>query len=146
MVRQECFEKIGTFDEEASPIGDWELWIRISKRFQFRLVDEYLVTGAVRSDSISRNQRALVQARSRIIDKHREYFDSSTLARHSFYVGHGCMKLEQPQKARKYLLQAIRLNPHPQYIFALLLSLFSPSIYLPTYKTYKKCQQSGLWQ
>lgn len=137
LVRRECFERVGTFDENAWPLSDWELWIRISKQFQFEFVDEHLVTGEVRGDSISRDQRALVRARKRIIDKHRGYFDDASLARHSFFVGHGSMKLKRAREARKYLLQAIRLHPRPRYVLALLLSLFTPRVYLTAYNGYK---------
>jgi len=141
-VRQDCFDTVGLFDENVSPLEDWELWIRISKQFEFRLVDETLVTGEVLPDSLSTNQHALVEARKRIIDKHHDYFSDRTFARHSFYVGHGSMKLQCPREARFFLLQAIRAHPHPQYMAALVLSILSLRFYIFTYRQYKSWQRS----
>jgi hypothetical protein len=100
-------------------------------------VDEALVTGAIRSDSISNNQRALVEARERIIDKHYDSFHDTALASQLFYIGQGFIKLEQPRKARKYLDRAVRTNPRPLYMAALLLSLFPPGVYHTAYTFYK---------
>ena len=141
-VRKDCFDAVGPFDENMTPLEDWELWIRISRQFQFRLVDEPLVTGEVLPDSLSTDQRALVEARKRIIAKHRDYFSDRTLARHSFYVGHGSMKLRHPKEARSFLLQAMRANPHPRHVSALVLSILSLRIYLFAYHHYKNWQRA----
>lgn len=135
-VRKKCFDRVGDFDEDAWPLSDWELWLRISEHFQFKLVGETLVTSQVRSDSISDNQRALAEARELIINKHKGRFDSKSLARHCFYTGNGFMKTNEDKKARKYLLRAIKIDPQLHYIAALLLS-FSPTVYKNLYNQYK---------
>jgi len=43
LVKKECFDKAGNFDESLDMGIDWELWLRISKYFKFAYVDERLI-------------------------------------------------------------------------------------------------------
>lgn len=141
LVRKHCFDEVGQFDEDAWPLSDWELWIRISKRFEFRFVDETLVFGEVRPDSISTDQAGLVRARSHIITKHKEFFDASSMARHLFYIGHGSMKLDEREQARQYFRKAVQTNLRPTYVSALLLSSVSPGLYDTLYHVFKRANR-----
>jgi glycosyltransferase involved in cell wall biosynthesis len=42
MIRKECFEKVGCFDEAPGMLGieDWDMWLRISEHYKFRLLNE----------------------------------------------------------------------------------------------------------
>lgn len=43
LVRRECFERVGLFDE-TMPLGqDWEMWIRIARAFPVGVVDAVLI-------------------------------------------------------------------------------------------------------
>jgi serine acetyltransferase len=42
VVRKECFEKFGVFDESLKMGIDWDLWLRISTGYAFDFVDEQL--------------------------------------------------------------------------------------------------------
>jgi len=137
-VRRECFDEVGDFDENAWPLSDWELWIRISKRFRFELVDEALVTGEVRSDSISKNARKKAEVRERIVDKHREFFDEGSLARQLFYIGHGFTKLGETSRGRAYLRQAVQVEPNVRHVGALLLSVLGSNAYRGLYRYYTR--------
>lgn len=137
VVRRECFEQVGTFDEETPPIDDWDLWLRISQQFEFRLVDEPLVSAAVREDSISRDREAIVASRERIVNKNQEVFSRSPLANQYFYIGHGAMKLNKVGKGRTYFTKAILTWPHPLYVLALLLSVVGSRTYDTAYSIWK---------
>lgn len=43
IVRKECFERLGMFDEHLSMGIDWDLWLRISIHYKFDYVDETLL-------------------------------------------------------------------------------------------------------
>lgn len=43
LVRRDCFEKCGFFDELLPSCEDWDMWLRISRHFSFTYVDEKLV-------------------------------------------------------------------------------------------------------
>lgn len=136
-VRAECFDRVGTFDERLPPLEDWELWIRISEQYEFRFVDEPLVTAYLRTDSISRDDEQKVQARELIVRKHRERFDREKLANQLFWIGHGYLKSGRTTKGRKYLLAATRTDLQPLYLGALLLSVLGSNTYRETYQFYK---------
>lgn len=43
MVRRHCLEKIGQFNSELGIVQDWDMWIRLSRRYQFMEISEPLV-------------------------------------------------------------------------------------------------------
>lgn len=43
MIRRECFEQCGLFDEQLTACEDWEMWFRISSKFSIRIIREPLV-------------------------------------------------------------------------------------------------------
>ena len=78
VVRKECFSKIGIFDTQISCLQDWELWIRISKYYEFKYIPEplmisYYTQGSVNEKSILEGIRVL----DFIIKKHYEDFNKN---------------------------------------------------------------------
>jgi glycosyltransferase involved in cell wall biosynthesis len=141
-VRRDCFNVVGDFDEKLAALVDWELWIRLSRHYRFRLVDEPLVKGGVESDSISKNRGAIVEARERIVEKHRERFDSDSLANHLFFIGHGAMKLGQTKKGRRYLRKALWTKPQFHYAIASAVSHLGKKPYNATYRAVKALRRA----
>ncbi len=43
IVRKDCFEKVGMFDESLPARQDWDMWIRVSSAYKFGCVPEVLV-------------------------------------------------------------------------------------------------------
>ena len=43
MVRRELFDRVGSFDEEASPCEDYDLWLRVTARFPVGFIPDALV-------------------------------------------------------------------------------------------------------
>ena len=43
MVRKECFDKVGLFDENFPSCQDWEMWTRIASWYEFDVVEDFLV-------------------------------------------------------------------------------------------------------
>lgn len=137
VVRRKCFEQVGAFDEQTPPIDDWDLWLRIARQFEFRLVDEPLVSATVREDSISRNREAIVASRERIITKYRDAFARGPLANQYFYIGHGAMKLNKVRKGRRYLTKAALTWPHPLYVLTMVLARVGHGPYNTAFSVWK---------
>ena len=136
VVRTECFEKAGGFDESLPYFEDWELWIRLSKQFEFALVDEPLVTAYLQSDSITNDMEGLVEGRKQLIQKHRDTFDTDTLAEQLFRLGHSSLKTRQANQGRRYLLSATTTKAKPLYLGCLVLSVFGSNVYNKAYDAY----------
>ncbi len=42
LVRRECLETVGMFDETLPPLEDWDLWLRIARRSAIHILEEVL--------------------------------------------------------------------------------------------------------
>ena len=72
LVNKECFQTSGMFDEQIFSRQDWELWIRISKDWHFRFIDEPLVIVYRTLKSISATQNVAITGWKPILEKHLE--------------------------------------------------------------------------
>lgn len=132
LIKKECFEKVGIFDEHLPSLEDWELFIRVSKYYKFICIDEPLVITYESEDSISRVKTSNVKALKTIIEKHYESFRKvpKVLARHYFVIGDHMCRAGQIFEGRQYLKSAFRLNPFAsKYFFCYLLSLGGQGLY-----------------
>jgi len=56
IIKKKCFEICGFFDEQLESFQDYDMWLRISKKFEFNYSDEYLIIKHEHlSDQISLN-------------------------------------------------------------------------------------------
>jgi glycosyltransferase involved in cell wall biosynthesis len=74
LVRKECFDEVGLFDEELSSCQDWDMWLRIAARFEFDFVPEILIRINIHGEHISTNYAAMIPGRTRMIQKHWDEF------------------------------------------------------------------------
>lgn len=138
VVRTECLEAVGGFDESLSACQDWELWIRLSERYEFALVDEPLVTSWLQPDSIGSDMEIVFAGRERVIRKHRDAFDTDTLAAQLFWLGHVSLRLGRPKRGRRYLFSATRAKATPLFVICLFLSIFGSGLYNTVYGVYRR--------
>lgn len=72
MVRSECFEQFGGFDESLAMGIDWDLWLRFSTKYHFAYVDEPLLIYRIgHSGQMSKNTRTRQECSDRIMQKFR---------------------------------------------------------------------------
>ena len=69
LVRRRCFEEVGSFDESFRFAEDWEMWIRISRRYQFAVVKEPLVAYRQHANNKHKDYQAMLPTLRRIIEK-----------------------------------------------------------------------------
>ncbi len=78
VVRKECFDKLGAFDETLKMGIDWDLWLRISTAYQFDYVDERLIYYRVgHQGQMSKNEPERHRCSDRIMDKFLRSFPHS---------------------------------------------------------------------
>lgn len=53
MHRKECLDKVGSFDENITGDDDWDMWIRISEKFETDHIKKPLVKYRVHGGSTS---------------------------------------------------------------------------------------------
>lgn len=113
LIRKQCFEKVGTFDEHLPSLEDWELYIRISEYYEFKFIDEPLNMHYLSEDSLTRNLPSQLYSTEKIIEKHFDEFNKQKKATaniYGFLASQLCLN-GQLGKGRTYFIKAIKENP-----------------------------------
>jgi glycosyltransferase involved in cell wall biosynthesis len=126
IVKRECFEKVGLFDEELSNSEDWELWLRIAKDYLFIFIDEPLVIASLCYDSINRNLKAKTASLERIFSLHEEDFnrDSRSYARHLYLTGVDYCQIGKMKDGRRLFAKSALKEPLSILPWMLILTSF----------------------
>jgi len=140
IVRKECLEKIGLFDESLPRLQDWELWIKISNKYHFKYIDEPLVNAYHMKDSLTGSPKFYCIALEIILDRHLDDFKKyrKILARYYIDLGHNLFYLGYKEKARKYLLKAFITYPlNLMSLFVYIITFTGIDMYNKIYKIYR---------
>jgi len=131
LIKKDCFKKVGMFDETLRSFQDYDLWIRISRWFQFDYVKEPLLKYHVHQKQIWTNLDALSQGMEIMLGKHgdsphlRKYFSYQYLS-----LGVNFCYMGNVIRGRESYIQAIRLYPFEiRHYFNLGLSFFGVEIF-----------------
>lgn len=133
LVRRECLDAVGGFDEQLPRFQDWELMIRLSARFEVGFIDEALVRAHDADANISAgHDDALERAERHILEKHRELFrraGNDVLAHRLWHLAHVLFMRGEMVEGRRRLGQAMDLGFRTRYLpyYALSYSRFAYS-------------------
>lgn len=72
LVKKECFDEVGLFDENLKSCQDWDMWKRISEKYEFDFVPEILVNLHSHKHRISTDLASMIPGRTAMIRKHEE--------------------------------------------------------------------------
>ena len=115
LLRKECFERVGLFDENIDFGEDYDMWLRISKEFQFEYVNELLVKHLIHGywPSLSRNYEAVISSINILLKKHAYLLASNNKGHSSRYreLGEIYCCIGDIRKGREAFAQAIKLYP-----------------------------------
>lgn len=94
LIRRDCFEKVGLFDEELPRFIDLELFIRLASLYKFYHIEEPLVK-YYSTPGISSNENARFIARELILKKHYDEIkkERKFLSQECFRLGHLILRL-----------------------------------------------------
>jgi glycosyltransferase involved in cell wall biosynthesis len=124
LLRRDCFNKVGLFDEGLPSFQDYDMWIRISKEFDFEYIDKPLVKYRIHGNQIWTNLEALDRGMELMLKR---YGGSPAFRKNysNYYLGLGvgyCYR-GSAKKGREAFLKAIRLYPFEiRHYFNLFLS------------------------
>ncbi|MFN4151216.1 MAG: glycosyltransferase family 2 protein [Candidatus Sericytochromatia bacterium] len=124
VIRKECIDKVGFFEGEYSPAEDYDLWLRISKEYDFGYISESLVYyREFSSENISRNLTKLENGVIKILNKHWDNIsitksekEDKDLAYSRFYSYLSTNYYEQENKEKfiEYYLKACNISINNQ--------------------------------
>lgn len=132
MIRRDCLESAGLFDERMPRFQQWDLMIRISKSYRFVFIDEPLVENYPQRDSLSADPSKTLQGWEIIFEKYFDEFtcDKKLLAYRYNHIGSLLMLAGDPVHGRKYLLRAAAAYPQSVKTWLrLFVSLFGSGIF-----------------
>lgn len=112
VVRRDCFERTGLFDESLPSFQDYDLWIRLSKHFRFDCLEPVLLKYYVHRKTIWRDHDALERGIEIMIHKYgHEPSMRRNLSYTSLAVGGQLCGGGRCADGRRQFARAIRLYP-----------------------------------
>lgn len=125
LVRKECIEKTGLFDEKISYGVDYDFWIRISRYYHFEFIEEPLVIYHVHEGNMSKNPYVVSKGFDEVMKKHgikllyvdRDYYSEKYLSLGVMFLLSG-----DTNRGMKNLIKSLILNPYDirTYIYIIL--------------------------
>jgi glycosyltransferase involved in cell wall biosynthesis len=112
-VRRQCFEEVGLFDESVAFGEEYDMWIRIAHRFDFRYIDEVLVGYGLHARRLSRNYDVMISGLTRQLEKYDAFFgsDPANHSRRFMSLGRLYCYSGDARRGREAFWEAIKLWP-----------------------------------
>jgi glycosyltransferase involved in cell wall biosynthesis len=131
LLRRTCFEDVGMFDETLPSFQEYDLWIRLSRAYQFDYVSECLFNYHVHSKRIWTNPEVIQEGLHILVRKYgaSEIFRKTCSACYLSAAVQFC-ETGESRKAREALRRAIPLYPFDvRYYLYFFLSLLNQGTY-----------------
>ena len=69
LIKSEVFKDVGYFDETLKASEDWDMWLRIAKKYQFDYVDENLVQIRVHASNMQKDFSRMISSELAMLNK-----------------------------------------------------------------------------
>lgn len=134
LLRRECLEKAGLFDENLPRLQDWDLWLRISKYYKVGFLPEPLATVYMSEDAISRDDEKRTTALKNILKKYiDDYNQYPTILAKNYYLLGRLFELQNKMDiSLEFLKKAVKVKPfNVKYRLILAALNFIPKVFSP---------------
>ncbi len=113
VVRKKALENVGLFDERFPRLQDWDLFLRLAKKYRFKFIKKPLLTAYDIPGNISSNIDALIKALRLLLGKHYEEIRKDRKLISKFYqrIGEALLTAGRKKEGRKFLIKAFLANP-----------------------------------
>lgn len=113
LIKRRCLEKIGLFDETFPAFEDWDLWIRLSEKCVFDLVNKFLVIYHFYGSQMSFDLDLKIRSHELILTKHK-----TKLLKHKNILYWQYRKLasrlslaDKYTESLEYVIKSIKIKP-----------------------------------
>lgn len=117
MVKKQCFERIGLFDEDLKECEEYDLWLRIAAHYPMGFINKSLAVYVDNPDGVStdslvgRLYRLKVLEKQYLQDKIPAPLYAQRIADTCHYIGRHYIKRGEKERGYSYLLKAQKLRP-----------------------------------
>jgi glycosyltransferase involved in cell wall biosynthesis len=132
LLKKECFDKVGFFDEKIAYGPDYDMWIRLAKEFHIEYIAQPLVKYYIHERKLSTNYKIMISGKEVIIEKYKDFFESDRKVYSNQYLSLGVLYCYNGdiRKGRQAFLNAIRIYPLAiRSYYNLCLSLLGISVF-----------------
>jgi hypothetical protein len=131
LMRRQCVDDVGVFDQGLAPADDWDLWLRLADRYPVGFIDEVTARYRVHDHNASKDhltmQRAVLRimeaAPARLPNTMRNISASALAAARSLALRRAAEACEtglKAQEARAYWREAYKVSGEPGALLALI--------------------------
>lgn len=78
LIKRSVFDEIGLFDEDLRACEDWDMWIRIAKKYQFDFTHDPLVSIRVHQNNMQKDTMRMLSAELMVLNKFIECGEENT--------------------------------------------------------------------
>lgn len=127
MIRRQCFDEVGVFDETLAGAQDRDLWIRLAGAFEFDAVPQVLMRRYVHGAQITTSLPAKIRAKQQIIAKYARELRAQPrqLAQHQWRLGILLCVAGDRAAGRRALCASIAARPWQKSAWRDLLTSFA---------------------
>ena len=113
VLRRKCLEEVGLFDETVDYGEEYDMWIRVARRYEFTYLAEPLVRYSVHPTQLSTNYAAMIQGSERKLAKYEAFFSThpEDLARRYLSLGTYRCFMGEVRGGRREFRRAIQISP-----------------------------------
>jgi hypothetical protein len=123
MIRRECLEKVGGYDEGFRANGaqgceDWDLYLRIAEHYQFRVVPEFLFGYRKPHTGMSSNPAAMAKSHRYLLDKLKQSHPHNSKALYRLSTSSYYLRIareyhhdRQPAESLAWLVRTLASSP-----------------------------------
>lgn len=121
VIKKECFEKIGLFDEALHAAEDWDMWFRITAKYKVHFIDQPYVKIRVSGNSMSApaNAKKMIFYEMRMLKKlffnsptHFSRYDRGMAFSHRYFsTAWALMQTKKRLNALGYIIRSLLANP-----------------------------------
>lgn len=123
------------FDEKLPRFQDWDLVLRISKKYKIKYLKEVLSNVYVQKDSISKNHESALKALEIIYEKNKDEIENNKKIKASFLQKKCIFKIKTGMYCKKEAKELFELNKNFKNFIILIINVF---YLIPLYKKIKK--------
>ena len=116
MVRQDCFEEVGLFDEELDIKEEIEMWMRISSKYEIHHIGNILVYKRKLKGSLGSDVKRAVKTENKITEKMISYYPhlrelvNKRKARINHSLASYCLRNGETAKAQRCASESVKFD------------------------------------